>query len=129
VHIDRRRVAVDARPTFRMVKLADETTLREVIEAQLTDPGLPVAEEGVTWTLTGGGIPFTGSDSAPALGGPGQHELARFVYGAHPEHERSVVELRAGSLDAALVDLPVLNAHRVAALWWEPDSDAVDPVR
>jgi hypothetical protein len=123
VHIDRRRVAVDTRAPFRMVKLPDETTLRELIDAQLADPGLPVAEEGVTWTLTGGGIPFTGTDTAPALGGPGEHELARFVYGAHPEHERSVVELRAGALDTALVDLPILNAHRVAGLWWEPESD------
>jgi hypothetical protein len=126
VHIDRRRVAVDSRPTFRMVKLSDETTLRELIDAQLADPGLPVAEEGVVWTLTGGGIPFTGNDTAPALGGPGELELARFVYGAHPEHERSVFEVRPGSLDSALVDLPVLNAHRVAALWWEPDAGALD---
>jgi hypothetical protein len=129
VHIDRRRVAVDTRPTFRMVRLADETTLRELIDAQLTEPGLPVAEEGVVWTLSGGGIRFAGTDDAPALAGPGAVELARFSYGAHPEHERAVFEVRAGSLEARLVDLPVLNDHRVAAFWWEPDTDAVGPIR
>ena len=119
MHVDRGELAPgDAK--FRMMKLPDEATLRDLIDQYLLEQGLPVAEEGVVWTLSGGGIAFSGTTENPHLAGPGSTEFARFVYGPHPEHERTIVEVRDGVLATRILDLPVVNDHRVAGFWWSP---------